>query len=443
MHNKYRNLISVFTVFLLLSFFDLSAQRRTYSPYSRYGLGELQTNGFGRNQSMGGTGIALRNPNHLNDINPASLSSMDSLSFFLEAGIKGFYQKLESNTTEAEFSDITFDYFTLGFPIAKWGGVALGFRPVSNTGYEFSSITENEGTGAVKNSAFGTGNLTKAYFGLGFEPIKNLSLGANFSYIFGNLRHLNFLQFADPNAYIYGNRKQIHVSDIAFDFGAQYTLELNNKNSFTFGATFNPKTALKGDYEDITARGRKLGDKGLLFDESDIDADTLKYDPLTFTGNSMELPMGYGIGFAYEMKDKLVVTADYSFKNWKDSKFPDKLTRTTNSSRYAMGIEFIPNDRSANFYPARIRYRLGGHLLDDYLMIPYSAGKSTEYYQLKDFGISFGLGLPMKRSKTSLNLAFELGQRGTTDNNLIKESYGKFTVNLTLHEYWFMKRKFD
>jgi hypothetical protein len=62
---------------------------------------------------------------------------------------------------------------------------------------------------------------------------------------------------------------------------------------------------------------------------------------------------------------------------------------------------------------------------------------------LTDFGISFGVGLPLKRSKTSFNLAFEWGQRGTTDDNLVKENYAKVTMNLTLHEFWFLKRKFE
>ena len=65
-----------------------------------------------------------------------------------------------------------------------------------------------------------------------------------------------------------------------------------------------------------------------------------------------------------------------------------------------------------------------------------------EDQQIKDFGISFGVGLPLKRSKTSFNLAVEMGQRGTTDYNLIQENYTRFIFNMTFHERWFVKRKF-
>jgi len=53
------------------------------------------------------------------------------------------------------------------------------------------------------------------------------------------------------------------------------------------------------------------------------------------------------------------------------------------------------------------------------------------------------LGLPFSRALSSLNISAELGQLGTTENNLIKESYAKFTVHLLLHDRWFIKRKFD
>ena len=64
-------------------------------------------------------------------------------------------------------------------------------------------------------------------------------------------------------------------------------------------------------------------------------------------------------------------------------------------------------------------------------------------YQLKDYGITFGVGLPIGKSKSSLNIAFDFGTRGTKENNLVKENYGIITFSVTLHDLWFYKRKFD
>ncbi len=57
--------------------------------------------------------------------------------------------------------------------------------------------------------------------------------------------------------------------------------------------------------------------------------------------------------------------------------------------------------------------------------------------------MSFGLGFPLKRSRTSVNINYEFGQRGDISKNMMKESYSRFILCLTLHEYWFFKQKFD
>lgn len=63
------------------------AQSGTNSPYSQYGLGVLsdQTSGF--NRGMNGLGYGFREHNQVNFLNPASYSSIDSLSFIFDAGI--------------------------------------------------------------------------------------------------------------------------------------------------------------------------------------------------------------------------------------------------------------------------------------------------------------------------------------------------------------------
>ncbi|PLX06787.1 MAG: hypothetical protein C0596_13870 [Marinilabiliales bacterium] len=68
---------------------------------------------------------------------------------------------------------------------------------------------------------------------------------------------------------------------------------------------------------------------------------------------------------------------------------------------------------------------------------------STGETAINDFGISFGLGLPMKRSRTSFNLSMELGQRGSLENNLIKENYAIIGISFNLAETWFVKRRID
>ncbi|MCU4154504.1 hypothetical protein J1N10_00835 [Carboxylicivirga sp. A043] len=447
MHNIYKVVVTFFLVAIIG--LSATAQNRTYSPYSRYGLGEIQQGGFGRNAAMGNTGIALSSSFNLNNLNPASYSSMDSISFFFEGGVTGFDQKIKTDDMEAHFSDMNFSYFAIGFPVASWGFMSIGVKPESMVGYEF--FDDNESTdipitdGNYTRSQYqGSGNTTKAYAGLAVSPVKNLSLGAHFSYVFGKVNHYSIAQFPnDANAFKLATSEQVSINDLYVDFGVQYRLKLKERHSMTFGAVYHPKTGVKGKLKKLVAAGTTFNQDGVTI----INADTLSFSETKFNGNALELPEKFGIGVAYNIDDLLTLTADYSIAKWSETDFPNLATTTTDENAFtigdaqtiAFGAEYIPNYRSASFYPSRIKYRLGASYKQDYLVTPASAGGD----HLEDFGITFGMGLPLKRSKTSFNLAFEWGQRGSTNDGLVKENYMRFTMNLTLHEYWFRKRKFD
>jgi len=64
-------------------------------------------------------------------------------------------------------------------------------------------------------------------------------------------------------------------------------------------------------------------------------------------------------------------------------------------------------------------------------------------HQVREFGISFGAGFPFPKSKSTANFAIELGKKGTTDDNLVRNNYTKISLYLNLYDYWFVKRKFD
>jgi hypothetical protein len=96
-------------------------------------------------------------------------------------------------------------------------------------------------------------------------------------------------------------------------------------------------------------------------------------------------------------------------------------------------MEWVPNELTGIKYFERVRYRLGLHYADDY--IKYNDK------QVRDYGLSFGFGFPLRRTSTSLNLTVDLGRKGTLDKTVTSENYGKITVSFTMHEYWFMKNK--
>ena len=66
--------------------------------------------------------------------------------------------------------------------------------------------------------------------------------------------------------------------------------------------------------------------------------------------------------------------------------------------------------------------------------------KST---QLDDFGVSFGLGLPVYRSLSKINIAVQAGQRGTLANGLIREQYVRLSLGFSFADKWFNKYKYE
>ncbi|MFW6351767.1 MAG: hypothetical protein ACOC2E_05235 [Bacteroidota bacterium] len=402
------------------------SQKRTYSPFSRYGLGELNTTGYGQNAAMGNTGIGLKSDNHLNILNPASYSGIDTMSFFFEAGISGFSQKFSSEEGKETYNNIDFTYFAMGFPISRKIHTSFGLRPFSNSGYKFEFSDDTN-----LNKAIGTGNLTSAYGGLSFKPSDNFSLGIHGSFLFGNIQHTTFIEFPDDEeAYKYGVQSELHASDFFFDLGAQYTQPISPDESLTVGLTFRPNTAIKGDFQRTVAKGNNYADDGRLFGSNYVIPEAS--DTSNISG--FDMAQSLGVGLSYRKNDQLLLAADFVTSKWGDVTFPDGHTQTTNSMQMSAGAEYTPDSRSEN-YLSRMKYRGGVKFGEEYIQIGND--------KINNFGITFGIGLPYNRSKTSVNLVFEYGNRKPTGNLDMTETYGKFTLNFTFHEFWFNKWKFQ
>lgn len=422
------------TLFSALPLLKISSQQRTYSPLSKFGIGETQSVGYQASSGMGYTGIAMRSEYGLSNLNPASLTSLDSLSFYFEGGMTHFWQDFSANGTSGKNSNIVFDYIALGFSVSPKFSSTVGFKPLTSTGYNYETITTHFDNDKSYSQLEGSGNITQAYFGFAYMPIKNLSVGANISYIFGSLQNISKASFSDATILKHGIFKETRISSVTYDFGAQYEHQLAENKSIIIGATFRPKIGLKGDTTLYVAKGNQFGDKNNLFQQGSF-IDTIQYAQNNISGNEFEYASSFGIGISYKIKDKLNIGFDYLTELWSAANYIDKNIELQNSSRYSLGAEFIPNDRAANIYLARIRYRAGAYYQNE----NFRLGNNDVY----NYGITFGVGLPLKRSKTAINIAMELGKRNVNGTDGLKQSYGKVTANFSLHEFWFVKRKFD
>ena len=403
---------------------DLQAQNNTYSPYSRFGIGNITKEGFGRNQALGGIGIGLRDPNHLNYLNPASNSAQDTMSFIFSTGVAGNAMQLASSESSHNVSNITLSHLAIGFPISHWWKTSLGLVPYSQMGYDIVGEDRNLG---VEYFHEGSGGINQFFLGNAFNLTQNISAGISVSYMFGSLNQSRRLVFpAQENIFSVNSRSRNTVGDFHIRYGLQYTNRIMEDYTYTIGVIYENKTSLNTEQELLTVN-ELLTSAGLV-------RDTVPGDFIT--NNHIDLPAHYGIGASFRTDNNFLIGADYSFRQWSETSFLNQSSESlVNSSSFNIGAQYIPDPADFQSYLRRIHYRMGFHYSDTYLQL--------RGHQLKDYGITLGMGLPYRNAKTTFNFAVDLGRRGTTDLNLIEENYIRFNFSLSLYDFWFFQRRID
>lgn len=411
---------------VLIGFTAIAQNNNTTSPYSRFGLGDLQHYSFGRFAGMGGASLGSRHNTQINSSNPASFNANDSMSVNFDFGVDARLSNFESNSGSMSKNDVNFRYFSLSWPVTSWLGMAIGLQPFSDMGYDIQYQENLPGIGKVFHNYQGEGSTSKAFFGVGFSPIKRLSLGANLNYIFGRLSQNTAVSFANDDLFYLYETEGSRLRDFKLTYGLQYDIPVKKGHFLTLGVTFENQT-------EITALHRLFTYKGITINSSSL-SDTLRY--VTEVKDIIKLPSTFGIGLSYSKPDKIEINADYYHSSWDKATFyGEKNNLLVNQSRMSAGIEYIPDALSIRNYFQRVRYRAGVHQENSYLKL--------NDQQIKEFGISFGVGLPITKTKSTANIAFELGTKGTKKDNLVKENYAKISIYLNLYDYWFVKRKFD
>lgn len=450
--------------FLLVITQLTTAQRGTVSPYSRYGIGELQFTGFVPQIGMGGTGITLHNQDRLNTLNAASYA-FDTITTF-EAGLKSEVTKLSTTAASQTTNGASLSYLAFGFPVIKnkWGA-SFGVIPYTAVGYTIIDEQTDPDRGRVDYKFTGDGGLNRFYLGNGFAPfskavanfrasakyrqlvtnrdtteirktekrlnaIKGISIGVNASWLFGtlnNTRSVEFLESANTN-----NTRIINKTtfgDIDFNFGLLYALNLKNDYTFDLGLIAGLNSKINSTYNSLWYNYTSTSGFETAKDTVSITTD-LK--------GQTQLPFSYGAGVGIGKKDKWRIAFDFSTQNWSDYKSFTATDSLSNSFSTALGAEWIPNKNGFN-YSNKIQYRFGAR---------YSKSSLTlRNNDIKDMAVTLGFGLPIinkdRIQKATIQIGFEAGQRGTTENNLLKQQYLRFHIGVTMNETWFFKRKYD
>ena len=241
--------ICLFCIFAMTAM----AQSGSNSPYTRYGFGQLSDQSFGNSKAMGGIAYGLRNGLHINAANPASYSAVDSLTFLFDAGMSLQNTNFNENGVKTNAKNSTVDYIAMQFRLWKRMGMTLGFLPYSIVGYNMSktqTVSNSEDqygdTTTQLMSYSGDGGLQQVFVGLGYKLFNNFSIGANFSYLYGEISHVSRLTFSNANAYSSVLADKLEINDYKVDLGLQYTQKLGKKHTVNLGAVYSLGHDLNG-----------------------------------------------------------------------------------------------------------------------------------------------------------------------------------------------------
>ncbi|WCO01187.1 outer membrane protein transport protein [Psychroserpens ponticola] len=431
-------------VIVLVAFFALqmNAQEGTASPYSFYGIGSLKFKGTVENRSMGGLSI-YTDSIHVNLRNPAAYVGPNlkvlnyenrPVKFSIAASHNSI--NLKSDSGSEKTSATTIDYMALSIPLGNKLGFGLGILPYTSVGYKLEDQNNNND---VLNRYRGEGGLNKAFLGFGYRITDELSLGIDVHYNFGNIQNtaIEFLYDDEGNVIQYQSREQNRsdLSGLNINLGLTYKTMINEKLELQSGLTYSPQS-------NITSKNTRTfstivinQQNGQEFVVNTIDADL---EALDLESTELKLPARLSFGGGIGAPRKWFLGAEYTFQN--TSKFSNPIVAINNAnfvnaSNISIGGFFVPNPDSFSSYWKRATYRAGMHF--------ENTGLEINNENINEFGISFGVGLPVGKWFSNANLGLEVGRRGTTNQNLIQENFVNFQFSMSLNDIWFEKRKYN
>ena len=427
-----RNLLFVF---LLIASVATTAQKTNQSPYSFFGIGEGSNPVTVEQSAMGGIGVAYSHYKYLNFTNPAAYADLKYATYSF--GVLNTELTIDDGVKNETSNSTSLSYFTLALPVGSKAGVSIGIQPVSSVGYSLTNFgSDTSGTITEANIFSGEGGVSRVYGSFGIKLFKDIAVGIEADFSFGSIEKSITNQIQNVSL-LTKYKEDLLVRGGTVTLGAQYKKALKNKLELSAGATLKMGNNLKVTGDDY------LYSFTFINGNSEFPRDTISQSRIN--GN-YKLPLKATIGAGLGQFDKWYVGLEFESQ---DAIETEGLLDSSNagfqygiSNRISLGGYYLPKVNSISSYWERITYRAGVRFEKTGLLVDGS-DPYTNFTSVDDFGMSFGLGLPLKQLST-MNMGFEFGKRGSITNNLIQENYFNFRLSLSLTDTnWFQKRKID
>lgn len=413
MYQKYIGLSCI-----ILLFFAKATAQNVSSPYSVLGIGDMETNDYGRYSASGGTAVSRREPGFYNFANPASLTVIPYKVINFDFALRGRVSKFKlpgTDTFTLPTKDVVVKRVTLAFKVTPTVGFAFGIRPFSSVNYQYAGTSSaSDGNANFIKYTDGSGGINQIFFSIAKQIKKRLSVGATASWLFGALQ--NTTEYYNPLLGLDIIRTENNFYNAAgLQGGLQYHSLYGKKWQHTAGVTATAYTKLKGqnttDYSENSTLLKTL-------DPADI---------------SFKMPLAVSAGYSIANKNGLSFNLQATYNKWPRQKV--NYTNSFTSDAYGLnaGMEYSKRISTKDFTAEKYYVGWGIKMEQSYLVI--------NNQHLNDYAVTFGGGKNISRL-ISVNAGIEMGKKGTASFNQIKENYFQFNMGITLKDIWYGTKRF-
>ncbi|MCU0445747.1 MAG: hypothetical protein MUE85_12610 [Microscillaceae bacterium] len=434
--------ISLFFVCIFLTINAL-AQELGNSPYSKIGLGDLNTPTMSHQEGIGGTGASYMFPFLINHTNSALLSRLSKTrNTIFEAGTVAKLKELkEGDNTQRDFSG-NLRYLAIAVPVSSRMGGVFGVAPYTSVNYQNTFVQPVFNSDFLADVTYrGSGGITSLYAATGYEFTSNLradtlkhrfALGLKVNYLFGAVvdESISKLRTGTNQAgldYEVAQRRRTSYSDFTFEPSLVYSYKLKNEKRFNVGVVY--------------ALGNNLNARRYVAIErriNDLEQNNFNDTIVRNERGRVYLPSRVTFGVSLEKEYKWAVMADVSYQNWVNFRGVQESDTLGRSLIISVGGQFIPNFNTIQRgFWRRTLFQAGFQ----YVRTPYLVRNNI----INEFSARLGMCIPLTKqgSFSMINLALVAGRRGTTQNNLIRENYLRIHLGATINDRWFIKPKFN
>lgn len=387
--------------------------QNTTSPYSILGIGDIVHSDYGKYFGSGSSSIARRDVQAFNYSNPASLSSLPYKTMHFDISAMGKFSSLTVIKSGIQSATISKDFLVkqinIAFKSGKNAGFAFGLRPMSTVNFhqlKKESIL-NDNTELIKRIE-GNGGINQFYFSYGKSLNAKLSLGFSASWLFGTIEQKTSYTSNQLNLGIQ-KLEQLFYTGGQFMAGIQYHSAMDKKWQQTLGTVVSISSALNGQ---------------LVTTYFDNDQElTKKVGP----NSPFKLPVTFGLGYTLSYRDRLKISWETKYSNWKKQKLNMANTYTNPSFKIATGLEysFIKKESMGSYEKGYLSFGINAQ--NAYFLLNNK--------QLWDYSITLGFGKNISRNLTIYS-GMAIGQRGHSDRQQIQEKYTLFNTGLILKDIW-------